>query len=215
MTFEEAILALYARLAEVERKQEGRIARGTVHEVDPDKGTVRLKVGGTDDEPFLTPPIPYAQTMGALKVHSPPSVGQQMTAFNDGGDYRQGLAIPMTQSDTNKSPSTKGDEHVMTLGSTTVRVKGDEVFVKNGEQEVHMKADGSMSLTSGKKLTIKASGVDIDAPVAMLKGFTAKGGVGGNSDVAGVIEGKIHVTNDITSNTKVSAPQLQGSLNNG
>jgi len=129
VTFERALLSALADIAEIKRRMEGMIARGTVHSVDAAAGTVRLRVGGTDSEPFLTAPIPYAQSMGALKLHSPPSVGQQMTAFNDGGDYAQGLAIPMTQSDANKSPSDKGNEHVLSFGSAKVELRGNEIVL--------------------------------------------------------------------------------------
>lgn len=197
--YERVLIALAAKVAEIERKQEGRMARGTVHEVDPEKGTVRLKVGEDDDgKPFLTPPIPYAQTMGALKVHSPPSVGQQMTAFNDGGDYRQGIALPMTQSDANKSPSTKGDEHVMTLGSVTIRVKGDEVFVQRGALSAHF---GEEKITFSGPATFKD-------PVAFEKGFVASAGAEG--EAAGTFNGRMHATGEIKSDQRVVAPVLQG-----
>ena len=118
------------RTAEIERRFDGMVKQGTVAEVDPKAGTVRIRYGGTDDEPFLSPPVPYAQTAGALKVHAPPSKGQQMTVLSGSGDFRQGLAVPMTWSDSNKSPSEKGDENVLTFGSATVELRGDEIVVK-------------------------------------------------------------------------------------
>lgn len=118
------------RTAEIERRQDGMIKQGTATNVDPKAGTVRIKFGGTDEEPFLSPPIPYAQMAGALKIHAPPSEGQQMTVISGSGDFRQGLAVPMTWSDKNASPSEKSDENVLTFGSATVELRGDEIVVK-------------------------------------------------------------------------------------
>lgn len=158
------LTALVARLAEVERKQEGQVARGTVHEVDAAAGTVRLKVGEDDDgKPFLTPPIPYAQTMGALKFHSPPSVGQQMTAFNDSGDFSQGLAIPMTQSDANKSPSTKGDEHVMTFGDLKIEVRGKQLKATIGGFTFDASDKGLKLSIGGSTFDLTADGLKMTA----------------------------------------------------
>lgn len=122
--------AILVDLAAIKRRQDGQITQGTVHEVDPKAGTVRIKSGeDADGNPFLTPPIPYAQFMGALKVHTPPSKGQQMTVLNVAGDFSQGLAVPMTQSDANKSPSEKGDENVATFGGFKAELRGDELII--------------------------------------------------------------------------------------
>jgi hypothetical protein len=124
------IEALFLRLAAVERRQDGQITQGTVEEIDAKAGTVRIKIGEDDDgKPFLTGPIPYAQFMGALKVHTPPSKGQQMTVLNVAGDFSQGLAVPMTQSDENRSPSEKGDENVATFGGFKAELRGDELVI--------------------------------------------------------------------------------------
>lgn len=130
MRLDQILVDILRRQAEIERRQDGMVKQGTVAEVDPKAGTVRIRYGGTDEEPFLSPPIPYTQTAGALKVHAPPSVGQQMTVISGSGDFRQGLAVPMTWSDANKSPSEKGDENVITFGALTIEARGDELVVK-------------------------------------------------------------------------------------
>ena len=48
-------------------------------------------------------------------------------------------------------------------------------------------------------------------PVEMPKGFTAGDGDG----VGGTVNGPLNTTKDITSQTRVSAPVLNGSLQNG
>ncbi len=158
MRLDQFLADLLRRTSEIERRFDGMVSQGTVHEVDPQGGTVRLRIGGTDDEPFLSPPIPYAQVAGALKVHAPPSRGQQMTVLNGSGDFRQGLALPMTWSDANKSPSDKGDENVMTFGSATVAVRGDEIVVK--VPRLLIECDGTTLELSGNGLRAVASDFD-------------------------------------------------------
>ncbi|OCC05118.1 hypothetical protein BA190_09385 [Labrys sp. WJW] len=165
MTFDDVLAHLLARIAEVERKLDGMVTQGPVHSVDADAGTVRLRLGGTDDEPFLSAPIPYAQFMGALKVHTPPSIGQQMTALAGAGDFRQGLAIPMTKSDANPSPSTKGDENVATYGGFRIKLDGSDLQVTKG----------GVSVTINDKVAI-VSDVTIKGNVTIEGDFKASGG---------------------------------------
>lgn len=205
----DVILGLVQRISELERRAAGSQWRGTVKEVDPKKGTARLVIGQDDDgQDVLSPPIPYAQTAGALKLHNPPSVGQQMEVYAQGGDIEQATLRPLHWKNDLTSPSDKGDEHVLELGSTKVRVKGDEVFVQRGEQSVHMKADGSMALASAGAVTVTGQSITLDGPVAMPKGFTA----GDGDATGGTINGPLNTTKDITSQTKVAAPVLQGAL---
>jgi len=146
---------LYAGMAEMQRRMDGMFQRGPVHEVDAANGTVRLRLGGTDEKPFLSPPIPYAQTAGALKVHTPPSKGQQMTAISAVGDFRQGVAVPMTWSNANAAPSAKGDEHVITFGGFTITLKGDVLHVKG--PKVLIECGGTtLELTGGGVKTTAA-----------------------------------------------------------
>lgn len=143
------IAALVTRVAELERRNSNAFRHGTVVEVDPEKQLVRLQIGGTDQEPFKSPWVPYAQIAGAMKVHSPPSVGQTMTMLNPGGDFRQGIAMPMTWSDQNKSPSDKGDEHVLTFGNVNITIKDGSLKVTVGGHSVEITGDGTI-FTSGK-----------------------------------------------------------------
>lgn len=149
---------LAARVAELERRVAGGARHGVVHEVDPAAGTVRLRLGeGTDGQPFLSPPIPYAQTMGALKAHIPPSVGQSMTLIAPGGDWQQGIAVGMSASDANPSPSGAGDQNVITFGAVTIALKGDGVTVSAGGTTVTISGAG-LSIEGGE---VKHNGTDI------------------------------------------------------
>jgi phage baseplate assembly protein gpV len=160
MRLDQFLADLLRRTAEIERRFDGMVSQGTVHEVEPKGGTVRLRIGGTDEEPFLSPPIPYAQTAGALKVHAPPSKGQQMTVLNGSGDFRQGLALPMTWSDSNKSPSEKGDENVLTFGNFRIELRGDELRITVGGFIVSLTADGAFFTVGGITHAISGNGVE-------------------------------------------------------
>lgn len=143
-----AIAEVLARVAELERKVAGTARHGVVAEVDPAAGTVRLKLGEGPDGPFLSPSVPYAQTMGAIKAHIPPSVGQSMSIIAPGGDWRQAVAIGLSASDANPSPSGAGDEAVITYGAATIM----------------MTADGLTLSVGGSTLSITAGGISLSAP---------------------------------------------------
>ncbi|MBB4042016.1 hypothetical protein GGR34_003701 [Microvirga flocculans] len=132
----EILLRLDAEVAELKRRFENSQRVGVVKEVDPAKGRVRLQVGGTDGEPFLTPWVPYAQVAGDLKIHSPPSIGQQMILICPDGDFRQGMALPFTFSKQNPSPSDKGDEHVTEFGDFREEIRKDGYVKKSRRQRL-------------------------------------------------------------------------------
>lgn len=151
---------LVARIGDLERRTRNMFRHGTVAEVDAANGTVRLKIGEKDGKPFLSPAIPQAQFAGALKVHSPASVGQQMTLISPNGDFRQAVALPMTWSDQNASPSDKADENVLTFGSATITLRGDSLVVSVGGSSVTISGDGIM--TTGPELTHNGKNVGDD-----------------------------------------------------
>lgn len=158
MRIDKLLVEVLRRTAEIERRFDGMIKQGPVAEVDPKRGTVRVRLGGTDKEPMLSPPIPYAQVAGGLKVHAPPTVGQQMTVLSGAGDFRQGLAVPMTWSDRNKSPSDKGDENVITFGALTIEARGNELVIK--VPRMLIECDGTTMELTGAGL--KAVAPDFD-----------------------------------------------------
>lgn len=121
--------ALMERITRLERSLSNVVVYGTVTEVDPAKQRVRVKTGESDGEDVKTPWIPYQQTAGALKVHSPPSVGQQMRVINPGGLPENGMAEPMTWSNANATPNTNANEHQITFGSFSAVLKGGELAV--------------------------------------------------------------------------------------
>lgn len=124
------LIEALARSTQLDWRAANAKTTGPVVEVDPKNGKARIRLGGTDDKPFLSPWVRYAQTMGALKMHMPPSIGQQMDLHSDNGNFEQGTLHPRTQSDDNKSPSEKGDEHVATFGQFRTEIRSGDLLVK-------------------------------------------------------------------------------------
>ena len=144
------IVELAARIAELERRFSGMMRHGTVEEVDPGKHRIRLKFG-TDVEgnPFLSPWIPYAQVAGTLKVHVPPSVGQQLTLMAPAGDWQQAVAIPFTWSNQNPAPSNAGDENVLTFGDVRVTLKDGHLEISAAGVTLELTGNG-FAITGGE-----------------------------------------------------------------
>lgn len=147
-------------LADLRRRQENTVRHGRVTDVDAKKGLVRLEIGGEEGKPMKSPWIAYSQIAGARKVHSPPSVGQQMTLLAPGGTFEQSVAIPNTWSNDHAAPSDKPDEHVDQVGKT-------KITTKDGSQTIELdslsiKAGGSTLLFDQAGLRITGGSVKHD-----------------------------------------------------
>jgi phage baseplate assembly protein V len=140
---------LIRRIEALERRMKGMLRQGTVAEVDPAAGTVRLKLGQGAEGEYLSAPIPYTQTAGAMKFHNPPSVGQQMSAISPDGDLRNAMAMPLGWSGENASPSGAGDAHVMTFGAVTITIGTGSVTLTCGGSTIAMTAE-TITLSSGR-----------------------------------------------------------------
>jgi len=128
------IVELVARVTDLERRVAGVMRHGTVAEVDPGRQRMRLDFGPTHGGHgrFLSPWLPYAQFSGALRVHTPPTVGQQFTVMSPTGDFQQAVAVPLTHHAGNPSPSTAGDENVITYGNVRMTLADDLVRIVVG-----------------------------------------------------------------------------------
>lgn len=144
--FHEQFIGALRDLADIKRRLDNTVRHGPVAEVDAKKQRVRLKIGGTDQEPQLSPWIPYGQVAGAVKLHTPPSVGQQMTMFAPTGDFRQAMAMPFTWSDDNKSPGEKPDEHVLTFENVSITMKKDSLKFAVGDASLEITKDTIASI---------------------------------------------------------------------
>ena len=146
------LVELASRVAELERRFSGMMRHGTVEEVDPNKQRIRLNFGKDEDgAPFLSPWIPYAQIAGALKIHTPPSKGQQFTSMSANGDWQQAVALPMTWSNQNPSPSSSGDENVLTFGDVRIEIRKNEVILKIGP---------TVAKLTGSKIILQADKIE-------------------------------------------------------
>ena len=136
MSLRTILQSIFARLSEIERRISMIGRQGEVAEVDPAKASIRLKIGkGPDGQDVLSPWLPYAQIAGALKIHAPPSVGQQMFLVPQGGDINQSVAIPLSWSNAQPSPDTTTIKNVMTFGQVRIEVEGEKIFAKVGTAE--------------------------------------------------------------------------------
>ena len=169
---DEQIVALMRDVADLRRRIDTMVRHGKVEKVDAKKQRVRLRVGGTDDEPQFSPWVPYGQIAGALKVHTPPSEGQQMTLLSPTGDFRQAVAMPLTWSDDNKSPSDKSDEHVATFENVTVVLKKDSLKVTVGDASIEITKD-SIEAIAKEKFRSKVGDAEIEQTSAAINAVAA------------------------------------------
>ena len=158
------IVELVARVTDLERRVAGVMRHGTVAEVDAGHQRMRLDFGPAHGEQgrFLSPWLPYAQFSGALRVHTPPTVGQQFTVMSPSGDFQQAVAVPLTHHAGNPSPSTAGDENVITYGNVRMTLADDLVRVDVGGSLLKMTAAEITLSTNGSSIVLNAGGVTIN-----------------------------------------------------
>lgn len=160
------LVELVSRVAELERRFAGVMRHGTVAEVDPERQRVRLDLGPAHggEGRFLSPWVPYAQFSGALRVHTPPTVGQQLTAMSPTGDFQQAVALPLTHHTGNPSPSTAGDENVVTYGNVRMTLADDLVQVDVGGTLLELTSAKITLSTGGSSIEMTDAGVKVTSP---------------------------------------------------
>lgn len=195
MRLDDLLTDLFRRQAETERRLDNMHKHGRVEEVDAKARTVRLRIGGTDDQPLLSPHIPYAQFAGALKVHTPPSKGQQMTLLSPTGDFRQAIAMPFTWTNSNPSPSEKPDENVMTFGDWRLTLDGEKLEATKGETTLRL--TGESAHVKAAKVTVESADVSLGGEggkqVARIGDRVQVGG-GSSAGLWPIVEGSGAVT---------------------
>lgn len=97
----EVIIDMAVDLAMLKTALGKMIKVGPVAVVDAEKG-YRIRLGGTDDEPFLSPWRPHPETG---KTSVPLKEGQIVGLLNPSGDPRQGLLLRGGYSDAHSSPN--------------------------------------------------------------------------------------------------------------
>ena len=148
------VAALAARVAELERRVAGMFRSGNVDDVDPAKQRVRLDLGpSSNGGRFRSPWVPYSQIGGALKAHTPPSKGQQMSLVSPSGNMQQAVAMPMTFSEENASPSQDGEANVITYGGFNISLTADTLTVSIG---------GSSIVVTGGSIEMNSPRIDLN-----------------------------------------------------
>lgn len=160
------LVQMAGRIAELERKMAASHRQGLVSSVDAANGLVRLDLG----DGMLSPWLPYVQTAGALKVHSPPSVGQMMAMIAPSGETSQGFATALSFGAGNAPPSTAPDQHVVTFGAVRLDLDADGVTVTVGGVSLRVSAAG-IAITGGQ---VTHDGVNIGS--THVHGGVVRGG---------------------------------------
>lgn len=143
------LVELSNRVAALERRMAHQIKHAPVEEVDAERGMVRLNLGPGDDGDLLSPWIPYGQFAGKLKVHTPPTKGQNLTYIAPGGDPRQAVALPLTWSDEHASPSDRADENVVVYGGIKFTVRDGVLIISAGGFHLSVSGEG-LAMSGGK-----------------------------------------------------------------
>ncbi|WP_108459193.1 baseplate assembly protein [Devosia naphthalenivorans] len=107
---------------------------GPVEVIDAEKG-YRLRLGGTDEAPFLSPFYPHPETG---KTSVPLKKGQIVGVMNPSGDPRQGLVFRAGYSDANPSPNQDMEANVFDDAGVMLHIKDGVLHVSaNGHVVVN------------------------------------------------------------------------------
>lgn len=113
---------------------------GPVEIIDKDKG-YRLRLGGSDEDPFLSPFYPHPETG---KTSIPLKKGQIVGVVNPSGDPRQGFMIRGGYSGDHKSPNDNMDANVFDDAGVRLEVK-----------------DGILHVSANSKVVVNAPSVEL------------------------------------------------------
>lgn len=204
------------RLAALERRVSTLIMPGVAQRSEGSKTVARFDDKGADGQPFESPALSHVGSSGkkggGVSRFRKIGDGEPVFVISPGGELGKHSRI-MSAGPVEDHPSPGSadqDGEVIEFGEAKISLRTDGTLIQQGEQSVLMKSDGSMALTSKGAITVSGASITLDGPVSMPKGFSANAGAGSN--VAATIDGQINATRDITSQTKVAAPVLQGTV---
>jgi len=144
--------------------------------IDAEKG-YRLRLGGTDAEPHLSPFYPHPETG---KTSVPLKKGQIVGVINPSGDPRQGLVFRGGYSDANPSPNQDMDANVFDDAGVRLKIK-----------------DGALVITANVKVVVNAPQVELGGeggkPVARI-GDKVRVGSGSSAGMWPIVEGSAVVS---------------------
>ena len=196
---------LLQRHSETERRMDNMFRYGKVTEVDTKKHLCRMEIASKDGKVTKSPWRPYSQFGGSdgesdnqgggggsggsnegkgeLKVHAPPSKGQQMMFISPGGEARQGIAIPFTWHEKAKSPSEESDP-VITRGKIKVTVKKEQVTAVVGDVTFDLEKDkATLKIGDGSALTMTKDTTTFKNTKHVFEGEVLLGGAGASREV--------------------------------
>jgi hypothetical protein len=111
---------------------------GPVEIIDARKG-YRLRLGGTDEAPFLSPWYPHPETG---KTSIPLKKGQIVGVVNPSGDPRQGLMFRGGYSEANPSPNENMSANVFEDAGVRISIAGGALQIEAGGTTFRFSADG-------------------------------------------------------------------------
>ncbi|MCY1705484.1 phage baseplate protein [Pannonibacter sp. SL95] len=114
-----------AAMATIERRLAMADLTGKVHEVDPAKRRLRLKLGqDAKGRPVLSPWVRWQEPgVGALSIHSEPAIGEQMRLVSGSGTIgTASIAVPATFDRDHPAPSTASDTTVIARGDVRIEI---------------------------------------------------------------------------------------------
>lgn len=132
------ILGMAMDLAMLKSAFGNSIKVGPVAIVDAQKG-YRMRLGGSDAEPFLSPWYPHPETG---KTSVPLEVGQIVGMINPSGDPRKGILIRGGYSDQHASPNSDMEANVFRAAGVTLTIKGGSLVAEAGGVKVTISGDG-------------------------------------------------------------------------
>ena len=205
---------LRKRLAALERKFATLLMTGTAEKSEGAKTKVRFDDEGADGKPFSSPMLAQMNSAGkkggGVSRFTKIGDGEPVLVLNPGGEIgAHSRVMPAGHVEDHPSPGTaEQDGEVTSWGDAKISLTAAGTLIQQGEDTVLMKKGGGLALTSKTGVTVTSPDITLDGPVAMPKGFTA----GDGESTGGLINGPLNTTRDITSQTRVAAPVLQGAL---
>ena len=111
---------------------------GAVEQIDAEKG-YRLRLGGTDDQPFLSPWYPHPESS---KTSVPLKKGQIVGLINPTGDPRQGIMIRGGYSGDLPSPNADMEANVFEDAGVKVSIANGKLTIAIGGVSFEFSGDG-------------------------------------------------------------------------
>lgn len=147
---DDPFLKLLSMIEKLNTKSSNTLIVGPVEEIDAVKG-FRIKLGETDEGPYLSPWYPHPESGGKSRTWMPLTKGQIVSVSNPNGDSRQGTVQRAGFTDEFPPPSDKLDENRFEFGALSVSATGggDTLTITLGDSSIVM-TSGNIKLISPK-----------------------------------------------------------------